>query len=982
MTLNVTAARCRLVLAGFCLLLLLSATFVQAQGLQSGLVTGTVSSEDGLPLPGVSIVASSPAMQDQREAMTDANGVYSLRSLPPGAYTVHFVIAGFQSATRTDVVVGVGATTDVHAVLPVATRTEVVTVTAESPDVLATPTTGRNFAKPAIDALPVGRRPTDVAELAPGLTGNTFNAGQLAIGGAFGFDNLFMVNGVDTNDNVFGTQNNLFIEDAVQEVAVLTAGAPASYGRFSGGVVNVVTRSGSNVFSGSVRQNLSNPAWIDETPREVQNNITHADLLGRTTEGTFGGPIAADRLWFFGAGRFETVNIANTFTQTAGAYTRTDTNRRGEIKITATPAGGHMFQASYITNYTRQANASGIAATRLVDASTLVTRTLPNALFVANYNGVVGARYFATAQFSRKTQGFRNNGGTSTAIADSPFRTLGTSAAVPAQLFYHAPYLDATDPEDRNNHQVAASVASLLSTREFGSHDLKAGLESFVNTAIGGNSQSSTGWVFATDYAVQGGRPLVSASGRAVPVFTPGVSQAWNFQAARGATLDIRTTSLYIEDRWVVMPRLTVNLGVRGEFVSGTATGDVRTVGATTIMPRLAAAYDPRGNGRTTVQATYGTYAGRYGQTQFATNTNVGRPSEVDYVYTGPAGQGADFAPGFDLANYSRVVFANFPTANIRVDEDLKSPLAHEATAAIGQLFGDRGHAKATYVWRRSSRFVEDFVELSNGVTTVAPVGQLTNRVLRNTSDTEREYAALILESSYGLGDRLTLAADYTAQLRNHGNFTGEAASQPGVPSVYGDYPEIYGPALDRLMPGGRLDAYQQHKLRLYGVLMQPLGRFGAIDVAPLWRVNSGTTYSLTTTIPIPQAQLARNPGYPANEISPLVRETVYFGDRGAGEFKGYGVVDLAVTYRIPAWRTVTPWAKVEVYNALNNQKQIAWDRTIAIDPAGGLDANGIPVAYLQGPRFGQVTADNQYPQPFLGQNGGRAFKLAFGLRF
>jgi hypothetical protein len=108
----------------------------------------------------------------------------------------------------------------------------------------------------------------------------------------------------------------------------------------------------------------------------------------------------------------------------------------------------------------------------------------------------------------------------------------------------------------------------------------------------------------------------------------------------------------------------------------------------------------------------------------------------------------------------------------------------------------------------------------------------------------------------------------------------------------------------------------------------------------------------------------------------------VYFGDRGVGEFKGYGVVDLGITYRIPAWRTVTPWAKVELYNAFNNQKQIAWDRTVAVDPAGGVDANGIPVAYLQGPRFGQVTADNQYPQPFLGQNGGRAFRFAFGVRF
>ena len=298
---------------------------------------------------------------------------------------------------------------------------------------LATTTTGRNFTKAAIDALPVGRRPTDVAELAPGLTANTFNAGQLAIGGGFGYDNLFMVNGVDSNDNIFGTQNNLFIEDAVQEVSVLTGGVPASYGRFSGGVVNVITRSGGNTFSGSFRQNLSNPAWIRETPRQVQNNIENPDLLGRTHEGTFGGPVALDRLWFFTAGRYEQINLANTFAQTAGAYTRTDTNRRGEVKLTGTPGAGQMVQASYITNHTRQANASGLPAAALVDASTLVTRTLPNNLFAASYNGVLAGRYFATAQFSRKTQGFRNNGGTSAAIADSPFRTLGATAGVPGR---------------------------------------------------------------------------------------------------------------------------------------------------------------------------------------------------------------------------------------------------------------------------------------------------------------------------------------------------------------------------------------------------------------------------------------------------------------------------------------------------------------------------------------------------------------------
>src|SRR5437867_426414 len=75
---------------------------------------------------------------------------------------------------------------------------------------LAPTATTQTTSKADVDALPVGRRPVDIAELSPLVTTNTYTAGQLAIGGAFGFDNVFMVNGVDTNDNIFGTSNNLF----------------------------------------------------------------------------------------------------------------------------------------------------------------------------------------------------------------------------------------------------------------------------------------------------------------------------------------------------------------------------------------------------------------------------------------------------------------------------------------------------------------------------------------------------------------------------------------------------------------------------------------------------------------------------------------------------------------------------------------------------------------------------------------------------
>lgn len=139
-----------------------------AQGLQTGTVTGIVSSQDDAPLPGVTVNASSPALQETPEAVSDVNGVYYLWALPPGTYTVQFTLTGFQSAVRHDVAVALGGTVDVHAMLPIAAQSALVTVTADAPSVLAATTTGRSFTKAAIDALPVGRRPTDVAELAPG----------------------------------------------------------------------------------------------------------------------------------------------------------------------------------------------------------------------------------------------------------------------------------------------------------------------------------------------------------------------------------------------------------------------------------------------------------------------------------------------------------------------------------------------------------------------------------------------------------------------------------------------------------------------------------------------------------------------------------------------------------------------------------------------------------------------------------------------
>ena len=953
-----------------------------AQGVQAGTVSGVVQSIDKLPLPGVTVTATSPSLQGERFGVSDENGVYYLRGLLPGTYQVTFDIPGFQPAIREGVQVGIGAVAVVDATMSLAAITETVTVTAEAPSPMAAPKISQAYTKAEVDALPVGRRPYDVGELSPSVTTNTSNASQLTIAGSFGFDNVFMVNGVDVNDNIQGTSNNLFIEDAIQETSVLSHGISAEYGRFSGGVVNVVTRSGGNFFSGSFREGLSNPSWVTQTPLEKAGNIEHADVLSKTHEGTFGGPVVRDRVWFFGAGRLETANTSNTFAQNGGGYTRTDKNRRGEVKFTGTIAPTQMLQLSFIENATEEANRSAVPAAALLDSSTLTTRQLPNRLFGASYSGTMKQRYFATVQYSQKHQSFRNNGGTSTTLTDSPFFTLGATAGVPGGFLYNAPVLDANDPEQRNNRQVTGSVSTLVSTGRFGSHEVKGGAEYFVNAGVGGNSQSATGVVFNTDYLTANGSVVRDAQGAPIPVFTPGVSQIWTFQAARGAKIDINTTSIYLQDRWTVTPRLTLDLGTRFEAVRADATGDVTTVDATTIVPRLAASYDLQGNGQTVLYGTYGHYSGKYSAVQFAVNAPFGHPNEVDYVYSGPAGSGGDFAPGFDLGNYSNVTFASFPTANVQLADDIKSPLSREFTVGIGRELGSRGHAKATYAWRSMSNFVEDFVDMSTGTTSVPLVGTVSNRLFDNTDALFRDYQAVILQSAYRVRDNITVNGHYTMQLRNHGNFAGEAASQPGIPSIYGNTPEVYGPALGRLMPEGRLDNFQRHKLRVYGTYGQSLGRFGSVDITPLWRVNSGAVYSHTVSTATPAALLANNPGYPSSSVSAATRQTVFFGERGAYNFKGYGVMDLAATYNLAVWRSLRPWFKVEVFNMLNNQKMIAWDRTVTANATSALDANGYRTDFVNGPRYGQATSGAHFPTPYPNQTGGRAFRIAFGARF
>jgi outer membrane receptor protein involved in Fe transport len=969
-------------LIGFVVALLLGVSpATLAQGTQTGTLSGTVTDQGGLVLPGVTVTANSPSLQGVRSTVTDENGRYSIRGLPPGTYTVHYELQGMGPVVREGTVVPLGGIAVVDATMGLASLAETVTVTAEMPSVLATPTAVTNITAREVEVLPIGRTPARIAEFAPGLTDNTPNVGQVTISGAFAYDNVFMIDGVDANDNLFGTSNNLYIEDAIEETQVLTSGISAEYGRFSGGVINLITKRGGNSFSGSFRTNLTNPAWSDETPLEDSRGTQREDKISTNYEGTLGGPIVRDRLWFFAALRRERSEQQSNFQQTASPYITGLENDRYEIKLTGTVAPDHTVQGSYTNNKTVDIDRPSIAANRSMTASTLVTRQLPNRLFVTNYNGVLGTKTFLTAQYSEKKFGFRNTGGSETDLRSSPFLTRG-NLGVPGGLHYNAPYFSSNDPEDRNNRQVTASLSYFLTTAGTGSHDIKGGFEHFTSTRTGGNSQSATGYVFSTDYLVSGNVPALDSQGRVIPRFVPVATQLQNWLSVQGAEIDIRTLSVYLQDRWHLNERLTFDLGVRFEDVKSQATGDIIGADTRNIVPRLAATFDVAGDGKTILQTTYAHYSGKFAETQFARNTNVGTPSLVLLQYNGPEGSGMDFAPGFDLANYS-VLGGDFPTANVFFDDGTSAPVTKEFSLSAGREIG-RGHVKAVYTWRNTDNFFEDFFAdpTAGGKTTVIRDGRnfgtFDNRVFGNTDTPVRRYQGMQFLGRYSIGSNLVVNGTYTLQMENDGNFEGEAGNQPGNVSIIGNYPEIVTEA--RHFPIGRLDDFQRHKLRLFASFTQPLGRFGSVDLAPIWRYNSAWTYSLSTAgVAVTPVQRALNPGY---TLSGITGQTIFYGGRGTEEYEGYGLVDFAATYQIPIWRSLRPWVKAEVYNVLNNDKLIGWTTTVTPDPNSPRDELGLPTGFVRASSFGNARANTDYPRPLPGLDGLRTFFVSFGLRF
>lgn len=894
-----------------------------AQGNPTGTISGRVTGQDGAALPGVTVTAVSPNLQGPRSVTTNQVGDYILPFLPPGDYTLTFELAGFETARERTLVTAAG-TVPLDARLRIGAVTEAITVTGSVTEAFAPGVTAATTLKQGVvNDLPLNRGLDQTIALAPGVlrTGpsnsNTGNQ-QIAISGAITSENLILVNGVVALDNIRRTSLPLFIEDSLQETTISTAGVSAEFGRFAGGVVNAITKSGGNTFSGSFRTTFNNDAWRARTPLA---NDTTVDMLVPTYEYTVGGPVMRDRLWFFHAGRYENESLGrNLFAPVSTPYTRETLRRRFEGKGTYSPLQGHTARVTYLNNYTRAKNSN---FQNEMDLQSLTDREDPESMWSVNYTATLSPTLFVEAQFSRHDSAIQGVGARSTDLIEGTLIIDNLSGG----RFNSATFCGICRPEERDNESMVVKASYFLSRPGLGSHTLVGGYDGFNDMIAADRHQSGSGFrIIGTSSIVRDGvvYPVWNNVGNSTVI-------RWNpiLNPTRGS--NFRTHSVFINDQWRVTGSLTANLGVRYDRNDGLNSAGVRDVKDAKISPRLGLTYDLRGDGEWIVNASYATYVSSVVNSIANSGSSAGGAAQFDFQYLGPAiNTDPAAATLVSTQDALRTLFdwftanggtsrptvgAALPGVNQRISPGLRSPGVNEVAGGLTKRLGARALVRMDGVYRSFNDFYSTRADRSTGQV-ANDLGQVfdLNRI-ENTDLVERQYAGLNLSASWRPTDRLTLGGAYTLS-RTWGSFDGETSAGGPITATPLLYPEYREGRWN--YPVGDLSIDQRHKARLHAIYSRPVVAGGDFTLAVIQSLNSGTPYGAFGNITI-APYVPQGLGYRSAPASVVY----YFTDRDAFRAETSSSTDMAATlnYRLPGARQAQLFVKADVLNLFNQAR-------------------------------------------------------------
>lgn len=577
----------------------------------TGRIDGRIFDETKAAMPGVTVTARNAATGFSRTALSSDNGTYTITSLPAGAYDVTVELTGFATQVRKSANVLVGSATTVDFTMKVSAQAETITVTGEVPLVSTTTSdVGQVITQELVENIPLnGRKFQDLSLLVPGTRPSNYydptktEVGGISYGGATGRNVIINVDGGDNNDGVVRGLLQQFSADAIQEYKVTTQRYTAEFGRSTGGVVNVITKSGTNEVKGSVFGFFRDDALSAKTHFEKEAGSDKAPFNQQQVGGTIGGPITKDKAHYFLSYEFNRRNeFATVFTngilpQEEGNFEQPFRNHLITAKLDfQLGSNNHM-----VLRYAREdqktehdfiggdvLQSSGALNTNVIDSAILKNTT------------VIGNNKLNEVLFL--FQYFENN---ITAEDNS-------KPGVQTPDFYFGANLNTPQQTIQRRFQIKDDF-SFRKTGWGGDHDFKVGAELI---------QSHYGGFFVPELY---GYFNFSQPKSSLDAYLNGIADTFSGSGGDNEFDDNWTyVAGYVQDDWKPNNKLTLNLGLRYEIQTGPYTNDFDTislrrlaaVGSNTqrsqdknnLGPRVGFAYDVAGDAKTVVRGGYGRY--------------------------------------------------------------------------------------------------------------------------------------------------------------------------------------------------------------------------------------------------------------------------------------------------------------------------------------------------------------------------------------
>jgi len=750
-----------------------------AQSTTAGAIGGLVADQSKASVPGATVTVRNVATNAASDAASDVNGRFLVINLAPGVYTVEVTLSGFSPYKRDNVIVEVGRTTTLDVGLGLAGQVETVQVTAESPIINTEQSDfSTNINQTTIANLPTNtRRWSTFALMTPGA----------APDGTFGLVSFRGISGLLNNNTVDGGDNTqaFFAEergrtrlaysvsaDAVREFQVTTSNYSAEYGRAAGGVVNAVTKSGTNELHGSGFYFLRDNKWGATNPFQTQN--VFVDGVSTTVQvkpkdrrqqfgGTVGGPIQKDKVFFFfsydqQARNFPGVAAPTNPTSVFGPFTAAELATFQTRGITpAQQADGINFLTSLTGVVPRTGdqtlflpkvdwklnNSHSLAVTynRLrwdspagVQTAAVVNRGIESwgndgvndDWTTARFTSVLGSRMTNEVKF-QWGRDFEFQSSQEPAPGE-PVSALGRTPQVTLTgagnfAFGKPDFLERTSYPDERRIDLG-DVFTISS----GSHYLKIGADiSRVSDELDSLFQEAGAYSYSgrADFITDYENMLAGAPTRNYSSFNQGIGptrfkfHTWDYD-------------VFIQDTWHVNSRTTLNLGLRYDYEKMPEPQIANSLLAATSTfpsdrnnfgPRIGATYDISGHGSTIIRGGYGLFYGRIINSTISNAiTNVGSASGQISLQLQTTSAGAPSFPN---------VLASASATPVRPDvvvfaDDMQNPMVHEWDAIVEQRLGASTMLSASYVGsagRNLPLFIDANLPQPSGTVSYAAIG-------------------------------------------------------------------------------------------------------------------------------------------------------------------------------------------------------------------------------------------------------------------